>query len=92
MFSVMCVCHSVCPQGGHVTITYDTFDLAVQAPAHPPPHTRETRGTPPRHVQTCSLDLTVQGPTPGSDIWWPLKESRSEQAGGKHPTGMHPCY
>ena len=38
MFSVVCVCHSICPQGSHVTITYDALDLTVQGPpvAHLP--------------------------------------------------------
>ena len=35
IFSVVCVCQSVCPQGSHVTITHDALDLTVQAPMGP---------------------------------------------------------
>ena len=34
MFSVACVCHSFCPQGGpHVIITRDALDFIVEGPA-----------------------------------------------------------
>ena len=41
MFSVVCVCHSVCPREGgpHMTIIHNALDLTVQVPlALPPGH------------------------------------------------------
>ena len=40
-----------------------------------------------RPVKTSSYSH----PRPGRDTWWLLKELRSAQAGGTHPTGMLSC-
>ena len=37
--------------------------------------------------------ITVQGPDPSSaEIWWLLKHVWLVQVGGRHPTGMLPCF
>ena len=38
-----------------------------------------------------AVELTVQGPLPGADIWWLLKHARLAQVGDTHPTGMLSC-
>ena len=83
-FSYMSVHQSVSLSmgvGPHVTITHDAFNLIVLGPAPsqtlnmgspgpgPCPLLVTSCGHHQRPVQTCSLDLTVQGPT-RSDIWW----------------------
>ena len=51
MFSVICVCQSVCPWGCHVTVAHDALDLIIQGPPGPHPCT----GTPPSslHWDPC---------------------------------------
>ena len=48
MFSVVCFSLSVCPEGSHVTITHDAWDLTVQRP--------------PSCSNLFNFDLTVQEP------------------------------
>ena len=38
-----------------------------------------------------ALDLTLQGPLPGADIWWLLKHTRLAQVGDTYPTAMLSC-
>ena len=80
---------SVCSQKG----PHDALDLTVQgslAPAPAPPPSPDVRPEDPT-IQTCS-NLFIRphctGPcSPNSNIWCSLKDLRSVQAGGTHPTG-----
>ena len=54
-----CVCHSVQGMRFHVTITYDTLELAIQGAhsptmASPVERTSQPSFPPPRHAKTCS--------------------------------------
>ena len=74
MFSVVCVCQSVCPQGVHVTIAHDALDHTIQGPNHSPAF--------PLVVTSGGQDLFKlvhlrNPPFPASPIWWPRPETSS---------------
>ena len=70
MFSVVCVCHSVCPRGGgfHVTIAHGALDLTVQCPLCPQP---TSDMGPPSPSPSPALTPTA------SEICWLLLETCS---------------
>ena len=59
MFSVVCVCHSICPRGRGVTITHDALDLSIQRP-------------PPSPGLPFCTDTPSPGPVNRAHNWWHL--------------------